>query len=317
MTGSAAHGAPSRLPFDLPRLGIGTAPLGGLFQEVTDQDAAATLGAAARAGITYFDTAPRYGHGLAEERLGRLLPPAGIIEPVISAKTGWLLRPGPDGAPGDVVTDWTERGIRTSLESSLTRPRRSSVDVLYLHDADDHAEVVRRTACPAVRRLRDEGLVRAIGFGMNHSGPLASYVAEFDVDVALIAGRFSLLDHDALTTLLPLCVKTGTAVVVGGVLSTGLLAAPFPGAMFNYRPVPAEALARAQRCRALCAEFEVPLAAAAIQFPFLHPAVTSVVVGCRPATEVTANAAASRFPIPDELWHRLAAAGFVPPQLLG
>ncbi|MFJ5196807.1 aldo/keto reductase [Streptomyces sp. NPDC088394] len=313
MTDTAAT---SRLPFALPRLGIGTAPLGGLFEEVGEQDAAATLQAATEAGIMYFDTAPRYGHGLAEQRLGRLLPPSGGSGPVISTKTGWLLRPRPDGSPGEVITDWTERGIRESLESSLTRLGRSSVDILYLHDPDEYPDEIRRTAYPAVRKLRDEGLIRAIGFGMNHSGPLASYVAEFEVDVVLIAGRFSLLDHEALTTLLPLCAEVGTAVVVGGVFNTGLLADPSPGAMFNYRPVPAETLERAQQCRALCEAYEVPLPAAAIQFPLLHTAVNSVVLGCRSAAEVTANAAAARFPIPGELWQRLAEAGFVPEQLL-
>ncbi|GAA2425243.1 aldo/keto reductase [Streptomyces pulveraceus] len=314
MTDSATTG---RLPFVLPRLGIGTAPLGGLFEPVGEEEAAATLRAATEAGITYFDTAPRYGHGLAEQRLGRLLAPSGGTAPVISTKTGWLLRPRPDGSPGEVITDWTERGIRESLEASLTRLGRSSVDILYLHDPDDYPDEIRRTAYPAVRRLRDEGLIRAIGFGMNHSGPLASYVAEFEVDVVLIAGRFSLLDHEALTTLLPLCAETGTAVVVGGVFNTGLLADPSPGAMFNYRPVPAQALERARQCRALCEEYAVPLPAAAIQFPLLHPAVDSVVLGCRSAAEVTANAAAARFPVPDELWQRLAGAGFVPEQLLG
>lgn len=313
MTDTAAA---NRLPFTLPRIGIGTAPLGGLFEEVTEQDAAATLKAAAEAGIRYFDTAPRYGHGLAEQRLGRLLAPSGVFDPVISTKTGWLLRPRPDGSPGEVITDWTERGIRESLEASLTRLGRSSVDILYLHDPDDYPDEIRRTAYPAVRRLRDEGLIRAIGFGMNHSGPLASYVAEFEVDVVLIAGRFSLLDHEALTTLLPLCARTGTAVVVGGVFNTGLLADPSPGAMFNYRPVPAETLERARRCRTLCEAYEVPLPAAAIQFPLLHTGVDSVVLGCRSAAEVTANAAAARFPVPDELWQRLAEAGFVPEQLL-
>ncbi|MFE1953522.1 aldo/keto reductase [Streptomyces sp. NPDC059524] len=316
MTASTTDRAASRTPFALPRIGIGTAPLGGLFEEVSEQDAAATLRAAAEAGISYFDTAPRYGHGQAEERLGRLLGPAGITEPVISTMAGWLLRPGPGGAPGEVVTDWTEAGIRRSLESSLARLGRSSVDILYLHDPDDYPEEVRRTAYPAARRLREEGLVRAIGFGMNHSAPLAAYVAEYEVDVVLIAGRFSLLDHEALTTLLPLCARTGTAVVVGGVFNTGLLADPSPDAMFNYRPVPGRELARAQECRALCAEFGVPLSAAAVQFPFLHPAVSSVVVGCRSAAEVTANAAAARFSVPDGLWERLTDAGFVPRSLL-
>jgi D-threo-aldose 1-dehydrogenase len=307
---------PSRLPFDLPPLGIGTAPLGGLFAGVTEQDAAATLRAAARAGITYFDTAPRYGHGQAEERLGRLLEPAGVTRPMISTKTGWLLRPRADGSGTDVVADWTERGIRSSLESSLERLGRPCVDILYLHDADDFADEVRDTAYAAVRRLRDEGLVKAIGFGMNHSAPLAAYVSAYEVDVVLIAGRFSLLDHDAMGTLLPLCGRTGTAVVVGGVFNTGLLADPSAGAMFNYRPVPEQALARARACQALCDEFEVPLPAVAVQFPFLHPAVTSVVLGCRSAAEVTANTEAARLAVPDELWHRLAEEGFVPPELL-
>lgn len=308
--------AAKRLPFTLPRLGLGTAPLGGLFEDVSDEDAVATLAAAAEAGMSYVDTAPRYGHGLAERRLGRLLGPSADTAPVISTKTGWLLRPRPDGSPGEVVTDWTERGIRESLESSLTRLGRSSVDILYLHDPDDYPDEIRRTAYPAVRRLRDEGLIKAIGFGMNHSGPLAAYVAEFEVDVVLVAGRLSLLDHEALTTLLPRCAEAGTSVVVGGVFNTGLLADPAPGAMFNYRPAPAASLERALRCRDLCAAYDVPLPAAAIQFPLLHPAVDSVVLGCRSAAEVTANAAAARFPIPEELWQRLAGAGFVPQELL-
>ncbi|MEV0749251.1 aldo/keto reductase [Streptomyces sp. NBC_01220] len=308
--------ATNRLPFTLPRLGLGTAPLGGLFEDVSDEEAAATLEAATEGGMSYIDTAPRYGHGLAERRLGRLLPTSAGAAPVISTKTGWLLRPRPDGSPGEVITDWTERGIRESLESSLARLGRSSVDILYLHDAERFPDEIRRTAYPAVRRLREEGLVKAIGFGMNHSAPLASYVAEFEVDVVLVAGRLSLLDHEALTELLPLCARTGTAVVVGGVFNTGLLADPVPGAMFNYQPAPAASLERARQCRALCDAYEVPLPAAAIQFPLLHGAVDSVVLGCRSAAEVTANVAAARFQVPDELWQRLARAGFVPERLL-
>ncbi|MFJ6432861.1 aldo/keto reductase [Streptomyces sp. NPDC091416] len=308
--------AANRLPFTLPRLGLGTAPLGGLFEEVSDEEAAATLEAAAEGGMSYIDTAPRYGHGLAERRLGGLLPASAGAAPVISTKAGWLLRPRPDGSPGEVITDWTERGIRESLESSLARLGRSSVDILYLHDPERFPDEIRRTAYPAVRRLREEGLVKAIGFGMNHCAPLASYVAEFEVDVVLVAGRLSLLDHDALTEVLPMCARTGTAVVVGGVFNTGLLADPTPGAMFNYQPAPAASLERARQCRDLCEAYEVPLPAAAIQFPLLHSAVDSVVLGCRSAAEVTANVAAARFPVPDELWQRLARAGFVPERLL-
>jgi D-threo-aldose 1-dehydrogenase len=293
----------------LPRLGIGTAPLGGLFTEVSEEDAVATVQAAADAGIRYFDTAPRYGHGQAEERLGRSLDL--ITDPVVSTKTGWLLQPDGSARPA-----WSEKEIRESFESSLERLNRSRVDVLYLHDPDDYSEDIRRSGYSAVRKLREEGLVRAIGFGMNNTVPLAAYVDEYDVDVVLIAGRFSLLDHDALGTLLPLCRRRGTSVVVGGVFNTGLLADPSPGAMFNYRPVDAEALARAHRCRELCAEYGVPLAAAAIQFPYLHPAVTSVVVGCRSADEVTADVAALDTLVPTELWDALAVEGFVPASLL-
>ena len=291
----------------LPKLGIGTAPLGGLFREVSEDEAAATVEAAADAGITYFDTAPRYGHGQAEERLGRLLPDGSTV----STKTGWILEPD-----GGARMDFTERGIRESFESSLKRLGRSSVDVLYLHDPDDYADDIRRTGYRAVRKLRDEGLVGAIGFGMNHSAPLAAYVEQYEVDVVLIAGRFSLLDHEAAEVLLPLCRQRGTSVVVGGVFNTGLLADPNPAAMFNYRPVDAEALRRAQRCAQVCAEYDVPLPAAAIQFPYLHPAVTSVVVGCRSAAEVTANVAALDTDVPAELWQALSAEGFVPQSLL-
>ncbi|GAA1606685.1 MULTISPECIES: aldo/keto reductase [Kribbella] len=291
----------------LPRLGIGTAPLGGLFADVTEDEAATTVQTALDAGITYFDTAPRYGHGQAEERLGRRLPATTIV----STKTGWTLEPD-----GSARADFSERGIRESFESSLTRLNRSSVDILYLHDPDDYADDIRRTGYEAVRKLRDEGLVGAIGFGMNHSAPLAAYVAEYDVDVVLIAGRFSLLDHEAADVLLPLCQDRGTSVVVGGVFNTGLLADPNPAAMFNYRPVDAAALRRAQRCAELCAEYDVPLPAAAIQFPYLHPAVTSIVVGCRSAAEVTANVAALRTAVPAALWQALAAEGFVPKSLL-
>lgn len=293
----------------LPRLGIGTAPLGGLFREVSEDDAAATVKAAADAGIRYFDTAPRYGHGQAEKRLGRTLHL--VDNPVISTKTGWLLDPDGSARPA-----WSEREIRESFESSLTRLNRSDVDVVYLHDPDDFPDEIRRTAYPAVRKLRDEGLVKQIGFGMNHSAPPAAYVAGYDVDVVLIAGRFSLLDHEAAGELLPLCERRGTSVVVGGVFNTGLLADLNPAAMFNYRPVDAETLARAQRCADLCAEYDVPLPAAAIQFPSLHPAVTSVVVGCRSAAEVTANVGAFQTPVPTGLWQALAAEGFVPTSLL-
>ncbi|WP_116946819.1 aldo/keto reductase [Jiangella endophytica] len=294
----------------LPRLGIGTAAFGGLFTPVADSDALDAVRVAAELGVGYFDTAPRYGHGLAEERLARGLRETGA-DAVVSTKVGWLL-----GAGDAVAPDWTERGIRASLESSLDRLGRDHVDIAFLHDPDDAADAVRRSAYPALRRLRDEGVVRAIGFGMNHADPLAALVREFDVDVVLIAGRFTLLDHRALTTLLPTCAATATRVVVGGVFNTGLLAEPSAAARYDYRPVDAAVLDRALRCQEICAAYDVPLAAAAVQFPLLHPAVGTVLVGCRSGAEVAANVEAAGREIPAPLWAELAAAGYVPAGLL-
>ncbi|RIQ30164.1 aldo/keto reductase [Jiangella rhizosphaerae] len=295
----------------LPRLGIGTAAFGGLFTPVAEADALDAVRVAAELGVRYFDTAPRYGHGLAERRLARGLRESGPSDAVVSTKVGWLLRDGQT-----VVPDWTERGIRASLESSLERLGRDHVDIAFIHDPDDAADEVRRTAYPALRRLRDEGVVRAIGFGMNHADPLAAFVGEFDVDVVLVAGRFTLLDHRALTTLLPACAATATQVVVGGVFNTGLLAEPSAAAKYDYRPVGPDMLERALRCQEICAGYDVALAAAAVQFPLLHPAVTTVLVGCRSGAEVAANAAAAGREIPADLWAELAAAGYVPAELL-
>ncbi|SEF10577.1 aldo/keto reductase [Jiangella alba] len=294
----------------LPRLGIGTAAFGGLFTPVAEADALDAVRVAAELGVGYFDTAPRYGHGLAETRLARGLRETGA-EAVVSTKVGWLLRDGDAVEP-----DWTERGIRASLESSLERLGRDHVDIAFIHDPDDAADEVRRTAFPALRRLRDEGVVRAIGFGMNHADPLAALVREFDADTVLIAGRFTLLDHRALGSLLPACADTATQVVVGGVFNTGLLASPSAAAKYDYRPVGDDVLARALRCQELCARYDVPLAAAAVQFPLLHPAVGTVLVGCRSGAEVAANVAAGGHEIPAALWAELAAAGYVPEDLL-
>ncbi|WP_053204378.1 aldo/keto reductase [Jiangella muralis] len=294
----------------LPRLGIGTAAFGGLFTPVAEADALDAVRVAAELGVGYFDTAPRYGHGLAETRLARGLRATGA-DAVVSTKVGWLLRDGDAVEP-----DWTERGIRASLESSLARLGRDHVDIAFIHDPDDAADEVRRTAFPALRRLRDEGVVRAIGFGMNHADPLAALVREFDPDVVLIAGRFTLLDHRALTTLLPACADTATQVVVGGVFNTGLLAEPSASTMYDYRPVGVDVLARALRCQELCARYDVPLTAAAVQFPLLHPAVGTVLVGCRSGAEVAANVAAAGHEIPAALWAELGDAGYVPAGLL-
>lgn len=309
----------------LPRLGLGCAPLANLYRPVGEQEAEAAVAAAfdhLDGPAAYFDTAPHYGVGLSEERLGRALAGRDRASYVISTKAGRRLR---DLAPGEVpdgqgfvdtpararVWDFTAGGIRATLEGSLRRLGLDAVDILYLHDVEDHLPEVYATGFPALAALREEGLVKAIGFGMNRSDVLARLVADLDVDVVLCAGRWTLLERTALDDLLPVCERRGTQVVAGGVYNSGLLADPRPGAPYDYAPAPAPLLARARQLAAVCAEFGVPLRAAALRFPFGHPSVVSAVVGAASAAEVADNARMAAVPVPDELWHALVDRGLL------
>ncbi|HEV8649125.1 MAG TPA: aldo/keto reductase [Actinomycetes bacterium] len=304
-------------------LALGTAPLGNLYTAVADEGADATVRAALAAGLTYLDTAPHYGLGIAERRLARVLGGLPRDAFVVSTKVGRLLRPlGPGEVPdpqgfADVppctrVWDFSRDGVRRSLGESLERLGLDRVDVVYLHDPDEHEHQAREQAFPALAELRDQGVVRAIGAGMNQPGMLSRFVRDLDLDVVLVAGRYSLLDQRALAELLPACAARGVAVVVGGVFNSGLLADPRPGATFDYAPAPAELVARAVRLGEVCAGHGVPLRAAALAFPFGHPAVTSVLVGARSAAEVADAVAMYAWPVPGELWADLVAAGLLP-----
>jgi D-threo-aldose 1-dehydrogenase len=306
---------------EVTRVGLGTGPLGGLFAAVSDAQATAALAAAWEAGIRYFDTAPHYGAGVAEARLGAFLgsgsPPR--AEAVVSTKVGRLLRPDPasdpaSGVPQDGfhgvppmirVRDYSADGVRRSLAESLERSALDAFDIVFIHDPDDHWEEAIGHAYPALAALREEGAVRAIGVGMNQSAMLTRFVAETDLDCVLVAGRYSLLDRTAATDLLPLCAERGVSVLVGGVFNSGVLADPRPGAAFDYTPAGPELLERAREMAHRCAAHGVPLAAAALQFPLRHPAVTGVLVGARSAREVTENAAHAATVIPEALWEQL------------
>ncbi|WP_329190591.1 aldo/keto reductase [Actinacidiphila glaucinigra] len=300
------------------RIGLGTAPLGGLYSAVGGRQAAGTLDAAWRAGIRYFDTAPHYGAGLAEQRLGAFLTGAGHprAECTVSTKVGRLLVPGAS-APGDEafhgdpglvrVRDYSAEGVYRSLAESLERSGLDAFDVVLIHDPDEHWEEAVTGAYPALARLRDEGAVRAIGAGMNQTGILTRFVTETDLDCVLVAGRYSLLDHSAADELLPACADRGVGVLVGGVFNSGILANLAPDAMYDYAPAPQEVLHHALALGERCAEYGVPLAAAALRFPLRHPAVTGVVVGARSAQEVTVNVAHTSATIPEELWAELDA----------
>jgi D-threo-aldose 1-dehydrogenase len=304
-------------------LSLGTAPLGNLYAAVSEEDADAAVGAALRAGLTYLDTAPHYGLGLAERRLGRVLAGRPRDSFVLSTKVGRLVRPlapgetaDPEGfadtPPARRVWDLSRDGVRRSLEESLERLGLDQVDIVLLHDPDEHEREAYEQAFPALAELRDQGVVRAIGAGMNQAEMLTRFVRDLDLDVVLVAGRYSLLDQRALAELLPTCAARGTAVVVGGVFNSGLLADPRPGATFDYAPAAPELVDRAVRLAEVCASHGVPLRAAALAFPFGHPAVTSVLVGARSAGEVEEAVACFERPVPDGLWAELVAAGLLP-----
>ncbi|MDJ0344594.1 aldo/keto reductase [Streptomyces sp. H10-C2] len=306
----------------LPRLGLGCAPLGNLYRAMPEETAAAVTAAALDLGCGYLDTAPHYGLGLSEERLGRALAGRERSSYVLSTKVGRRLRPLGAGertdGQGFVDTpararewDFTADGIRATLEGSLERLGTDTADIVYLHDVENHLEEVYATGFPALAALRDEGLVGAIGFGMNDSGVLARLVADLDVDVVLCAGRWTLLERTAYDDLLPVCVARSTAVVVGGVYNSGLLADPRPGAPYNYAAAPPELVRRALDIAAVCAEFDVPLRAAALRFPFGHPAVVSAVVGAASPDEVRDNAALFSYGIPAALWPALVERGLL------
>lgn len=313
----------------LTRLGLGTAPLGGLFAPVSEAEARATLEAAWQAGLRYFDTAPQYGNGVAEQRTGGFLQSQPRTAFVLSTKVGRLLRPGPlhksqldpkgepffKGVPQLAqVYDYSYRGTLVSLEESLERLGLKKVDILYIHDPDaDNRSVaeVMLGAYRALLELRQQGVVQAIGVGMNHTDWLLEFAQAGDFDLILLAGRYTLLEQGALQKLLPLCAQKGIGVVVGGVYNSGLLAHPAPGATYNYLPAPPEQIERALALQRVCQRHGVPLKAAAIQFPLGHPAVVSVLTGARSAHELKENLQMFKTRLPPSLWHDLVAEGLL------
>ncbi|NYI04222.1 aldo/keto reductase [Allostreptomyces psammosilenae] len=311
----------------LTELGFGGAPIGNLYQAVEEEQATAAVDAAWEAGIRYFDTAPYYGVGLAERRLGRALAGRDRASYVLSTKVGRVLEPDPDrvdrrGEHGfDVSTglrprfDFSRAGVLRSLTESLERLGLDRVDVVYLHDADDHLDQAAGEAFGVLAELRDQGVVRAIGAGMNSAAALTRLVRETDMDVVMLAGRYTLLEQGALDDLLPAAVERGTSVVVAGPFNSGLLSRPVPTAeqRYEYAAAPADLLARARRLAEVCERHGTTLPAAALAFPLGHPAVVSVCAGMRSPLEVRENAARARAGVPAELWAELKEEGLLRP----
>jgi D-threo-aldose 1-dehydrogenase len=292
---------------DLGRLALGTAPIGGLYDAVDDETAHAVVERAWELGLRYFDTAPRYGAGLAERRLGEALRGKPRREFAVSTKVGRLLRPGESawrGAPALVdYFDFSQEATLRSLDESLDRLGLDRVDVAFVHDPDDHYEAALAGSFRALRRLRDEGVVRAIGVGANSTEVLCRFAREADPDCFLVAGRYTVLDRAAAAELLPLCEQHGIAVIAAGVLNSGVLAG---GDTFDYEAAPPGVVARVERLREICGRHDVPLPAAALRFPLRHPAVTTVLVGCRTPDEVAEDVRLSSLDVPDALWEALA-----------
>lgn len=351
----------------VPRLGLGTVPLGNMMGRIEEDEARSIVQAAHRLGVRLIDTAPQYGAGLAERRIGAAIAGLPRGDFVIATKVGRLLRRvstagkilhvlkqsvrGPERGPAligrhaarlarrligrdptyplgfpfdrgderalDAYFDFSYDGVMRSVEASLERLGVDRIDMLYIHDPDEHYDEALSGAFKALDRLRSDGSVRAIGVGMNQSQMLARFAQAAAFDCFLLAGRYTLLDQSGLRDLLPTAAKHGMTVNVGGVFNSGILADPKPGSSFDYRAVGsnAEPLQRALRMQAVCERYGVPLAAAAIQFPLGHPAVGAVLAGVRSVAEVEENVAHFTRRIPAELWRELRQEGLVPDEV--
>ncbi|MEO6467895.1 MAG: aldo/keto reductase [Acidimicrobiia bacterium] len=303
----------------MTRLGLGTAPLGNLFSTVTDADADATFDAAWDAGIRFFDTAPLYGHGLAERRLGRALTTRPRDEYVVATKIGRLLRTSSRSRTSTIFVDvpdveavfaYSRDDTLRSIEESLERLGLDRVDVVHVHDPDDHEADAMTGAFPALIELRDQGVIGAVGAGMNQWEMLDRFVQRVDLDCVLLAGRYTLLDRSGADVLLPRCAERKVGVVIGGVFNSGLLADPDANPTYDYVPASESLRARAQELWEIARAGGVTLAAAALQFALAHPAVTAVVVGARTAREVRDDVDDAGVVITPSLGAQL---GFFPP----
>ncbi len=329
MADPVARAPLGRTQVNVSRLGFGSTGLGGLFRASSDADAVATIDAAWEAGLRHYDTAPQYGSGLAESRVGLGLQPRPRGEFVLSTKIGKLLRPvakAPDGIfvgapPFEVTYDYSYDGAMRSLEASLKRLGVARVDVLLIHDVNRKyhgARVMERLdealagACRALAKLRDEGVIGAFGPALNEVDVNLQFAARAPIDCIMLPARYTLLDQSAANELLPLCAQRKISVMVAAPFDSGILATgAVIGATYNYQPATPEILARVAKIERVCRDHGVALAAAALQFPLRHPAIANVVTGMRTPGEVAQNLALMRADIPDALWATLAREGLI------
>ena len=309
-----------RVDLELTRLSLGTAPLAGLFKSVDISESDQLIHTALDNGMNYFDTAPLYGHGLAEERLGRIL--SNVTKPfVLQTKVGrvlnWVEKADPvpwfpDADPHiQPVFDYSADGIKRSLEESLKRLGVDHVDIALMHDAENHIPEAINIAYPVLADLKRQGVIKAVGIGINFCDIAIEIMKNVDLDIVLLAGRYTLLDQSAQNKLLPYALERKVDITIGGVFNSGVLADPKPGATFEYLPASDEIIAKAQAIGAFLSERGIPLTAAALQFPLRHPAVTSVLTGSRNSKELLANMADFDLELPEDIWNQLEDAGLI------
>jgi D-threo-aldose 1-dehydrogenase len=314
-----------RTNLQVTRLGLGGTPLGGLYKDMAEDMATATVQRALKLGINLFDTAPLYGCGKSELRLGHGLSGVKRDSFVVATKVGYGLVPEDRSKDEKVffpfenplplrpVFEFSYDAIMRSFEQSLKRLNLDRVDILHIHDPDDHWEQAIKGAYPALHQLRSQGVIRAIGAGMNQAEMLARFAREGDFDCFLVAGRYTLIDHKALPELLPLCLKKRISIILGGPYNSGILATgAIPGATFNYVEAPPELMEKVRKIEGICARHKVPLKAAALQFPLAHPAVSTVIPGARSITEVEENFRLVSHPIPKNFWVELREQNLLP-----
>ncbi|GGN20048.1 aldo/keto reductase [Streptomyces fuscichromogenes] len=309
---------------ELTGLGFGASVIGNLYRVTPAEDAATAIETAWQEGIRYFDTAPHYGLGLSERRLGATLRGRPRDAYVVSSKVGRLLVPNeqPRGVDteGFVVRDDLRRqwdfsrdGVLRSIEASLERTGLDRLDIVYLHDPDDHWRQAAEEAMPALAELRDQGVIGAIGAGMNQSAMLARFLRQTTADVVMLAGRYTLLDQSALDDVLPAARELGKSVVAVGVFNSGLLSRdrPAEGMRYDYQDAPPALVARARAIAEVCAAHGTTLPAAAIAFPRTHPSIINVTVGMRNTEQVARNVEIHREHIPEGLWDELRVQGLI------
>ncbi len=287
--------------------GLGTAFLGENFKPTSEQAAFETINYALSKGINFIDTAPLYDAGVCEQRLGLALNAIPRDSYVLATKVGRLVQPD-----RSVTFDYSRDGVLRSIEASLKRLQLDRLDILHIHDPDNHYREALDTAFSTLAELRSQGVIRAIGAGMNQWQMLADFARNADFDCFLLAGRYTLLEQGALAEFLPLCAARQISVFLGGVYNSGILATGGrPGAIYNYEAAPPEVLERVNKIEAVCARYDVPLNVAALQFPAAHPAVTALIVGAQSPAEIEANLQAFQHPIPSQLWADLKTEGLL------